>query len=109
MTSWLIIIITTQLCIDTPLLPIQVACYAYSSSVEWTNHTRKKELNLLLLIFLRPFLWTHLHWRVGGILVSPMPVESGSEIGPALSVRYVPVVSIVSHRLEHREGLVFKI
>jgi hypothetical protein len=38
-----------------------------------------------------------------------MLVESGSEIGPALSVRYVPVVSIVSHRLEHQEGLVFKI
>jgi hypothetical protein len=68
--------------------------------------SRKEEVmqvrNSLLLVFLRlacrRVVFTD-ELNAGpecGILVSPMLVESGSEIGPALSVRYVPAVGIVS-------------
>jgi hypothetical protein len=70
--------------------------------------------SLLLLVFLRLACGRVFTGELDvgperGILVSPMVVESGNEIGPAFSVRYVPKVSIVSRRLEHQEGLVWKI
>jgi hypothetical protein len=44
-----------------------------------------------------------------GIFVSPMLVESGSDIGLALSVRYMTTMGFVSRRLEYQEGLLWEI
>jgi hypothetical protein len=48
-------------------------------------------------------------WPERGTVVSPMGLESGSVIGLALSVRYVPAGGFVSRGLEYQEGLVWKI
>ena len=45
----------------------------------------------------------------GRSVVSPMRFECGSNVGPALCIRYMTAMGFVSGGLEHQERLVFKI